>query len=161
MLCLKNTKEGAELLLDFCAGSLAPAQAVELERHIASCGECRDLVEAQTAVWEMLERWPAPPVSPNFNARLYARVAEESSGWRKWVPGVLQPVVPYSIWKSAALAAACAVLVIGFLAPSLHHRETAAQVDADKADKVDIEQVANTLEELDMLTPAPTPASKM
>jgi anti-sigma factor RsiW len=162
MLCFKDTKEGAELLVDFCAGSLEPAQAGKLERHIAGCLDCRELVEEQRAVWETLDRWTAPAVSPEFNARLYARVAEEASGWRTWLPGVFRPVVPYSIWKSAALAAACAVLVFGFLAPPLDyrmsHRETEPQAEVDKGENVDIQQVANTLEELDMLTPAPASA---
>jgi len=169
MLCLKDTKEGAELLVDFCAGSLEAGRAGELERHLASCRDCRALVEEQRTVWDALGRWTAPAVSPEFNTRLYARVAGEASGWRAWLPGVLQPAVPYSIWKSAALAAACAVLVVGFLAPSLDtrldtrmtHRESAPQAEvegSDKSEKVDIQQVANTLEELDMLTPAPASA---
>jgi len=161
MLCLKDTKEGAELLLDFCAGSLEAARSAELERHIESCATCREIVVAQRAVWDALGQWKAPAVSPDFNSRMYARVSGEASGWRKWLPGVFQPAVPYSIWKSAALAAACAVLVVGFVAPSLHFREPAPQVEVDrgdKGDKVDIEQVANTLEELDMLTLAPASA---
>ena len=167
MLCIKDTREGAELLLDFCAGSLEAERSAELERHLANCGECRQLVEAQRAVWGALDQWVPPAVSPGFNSRMYARVGAEASGWRNWLPGVLQPGVlysfwPYSIWKSAALAAAGAVLMAGFLVHSPHPGDPAsAQGDVDKGDKVDIEQVANTLEELDMLTPAPTPASKM
>lgn len=155
MLCLKNSKEGAELLVDYCAGSLGPARAAELERHVAGCPDCRDLVEAQRAVWETLDRWTPPVVSRDFNQRLLARVAtEEQSGWRMWLPGVFRPAVPYSIWKPAALAAACAVLVVGFLVRPPHQNEPVPQVDAER---VDIEQVANTLEELDMLTPATAP----
>ena len=159
MLCFKNTKEGAELLLDFCAGSIEPGRAVEIERHIADCGACRELVEQQRVVWEALDQWTPPAVSPEFNARLYARVAQESSGWRKWLPAAFQPAVPYSIWKSAALATACAVLVVGFVVRSPQSHEIAPVADTEK---VDIEQVANTLEELDMLIPAtPQPASAM
>jgi len=164
MRCIKETKEGAELLLDFCAGSLDRARSSEFERHIASCEECRESVNAQQAVWETLDQWKTPAVSADFNERLYARIAEESVGWRKWVPAILRPAVPYPIWKPAALTAACAVLMAGFLvhepnAPYAPHAgETAPQADTEK---VDIEQVATALEELDMLTPAPTPASKM
>jgi anti-sigma factor RsiW len=163
MRCIKDTREGAELLLDFCAGSLEAGRGAELERHIAGCDDCRELVEAQRAMWSALDQWVPPAVSPGFNARMHARVAGETSGWRTWLPGVLQPAVPYSIWKSAALAAAGAVLVAGFLVHSPHARDTTvvAQGDVDKGDKgdkVDIEQVANTLEELDMLTPAPASA---
>ncbi|HLX45373.1 MAG TPA: zf-HC2 domain-containing protein [Bryobacteraceae bacterium] len=160
MFCLKNTKEGAALLLDFCAGKMERAQAAEIEQHLANCGACRELVEKQRSVWDALDQWTPPAVSPEFNARVYARVAQESSGWRKWLPGVFQPAVPYSIWKSAALVAACAVLVIGFTVRAPQTREAAPVVDSEK---VDIEQVANTLEELDMLIPAAPqqPASAM
>jgi hypothetical protein len=152
MLCIKNTKEGAELLVEFCAGSLDPARASELETHIASCTECRELVDGQRALWETLECWTPPAVSPDFNLKLFGRIAaEEQSGWRKWLPGVFRPAVPYSIWKPAALVAACAVLVVGFLVRPAQAPDAVAQVDAEK---VDIEQVANALEELDMLMPA-------
>jgi anti-sigma factor RsiW len=161
MRCIKETKEGAELLLDFCAGSLDRARSSEFERHIATCGECRECVNAQRALWETLDQWKAPAVSADFNERLYSRIAEEPAGWRKWVPAILRPATPYSIWKPAALATACAVLIAGFLAyaPSAPHpRETAPQADVEK---VDLDQVATALEELDMLTPVSAPASKM
>jgi hypothetical protein len=160
MLCFKDTKEGAGLLLDFCAGKLERARAAEIEQHLANCGVCGELVEKQRSVWDALDQWTPPAVSTEFNARVYALVAQESSGWRKWLPGVFQPAVPYSIWKSAALVAACAVLVIGFMVRAPQTRDAAPVVDPEK---VDIEQVANTLEELDMLIPtAPQqPASAM
>ena len=160
MLCFKKTKEGAELLLDFCARNIEPERVAEIERHLARCGECRELVEQQRLVWDALDQWTPPAVSAEFNARVYARVAQESSGWRKWLPGVFQPAVPYSIWKSAVLLAACAVLVIGFVVRAPHAREAAPVADSER---VDIERVANTLEELDMLIPAAPqqPASAM
>jgi anti-sigma factor RsiW len=158
MRCIKGTKDGAELLLDFCSGKLEPGQRAEFERHIAGCAECREQVDAQRLVWETMERWTPPAVSPEFNARLYERIAADASGWRKWLPGILRPAVPLSIGKSAALATACAVLMAAFLMRAPHSHETASQPDTEK---VDIEQVANTLEELDMLTPAPTPAGEM
>lgn len=157
MRCIKGNKEGAEILLDFCSGKLEPGPRNEFERHIAGCAECRAQVDAQRLVWDALEQWAPPAVSPEFNPRLYARVAADASGWRKWLPGFFRPAVPLSIWKSAALATACAVLMAAFLMRAPHSHET-AQPDTEK---VDIEQVANTLEELDMLTPAPTPAGKM
>jgi anti-sigma factor RsiW len=160
MLCLNNTKESVQLLLDFCAGKMERARVAELEQHLANCGACRELVAKQRTVWDALDQWTPPAVSPEFNARVYALVARESSGWRTWLPGVLQPAVPYSIWKSAALVAACAVLAIGFVVRAPQTREAAPVADSEK---VDIERVANTLEELDMLIPAAPqqPASAM
>jgi len=163
MRCIKGSKEGAELLLDFCAGKLESGLRAEFERHIASCAQCSEQADAQRLVWEALERWTPPAVSPEFNARLYERVAADASGWRRWLPGILRPALPLSIWKPAALAAACAALMAAFLMrpPNSHETHSHEAVSQSDTEKVDIEQVANTLEELDMLTPAPTPAGKM
>jgi hypothetical protein len=54
------------------------------------------------------------------------------------------------LWKPAALAAACAVLVVGFVVHVPGPAESNAQIESQH---VDIEQVANALDELDVLTP--------
>ena len=86
MDCIKNNKQGVEILTDYCAGSLNPKVAFEIDTHIQRCAECREMVEAQRTVWEMLDAWTPPEVSQNFDARLYARIAEERAlpVWR-WV----------------------------------------------------------------------------
>ncbi len=163
MDCLKNAGSGAETLLDYCSGALEPARAVELERHIENCPQCFRAVEAQREVWEALGRWKAPVVSADFNARLYARIAleNEAPAWRRWLRRLAQPAVPYALWKPAAFAAACAVIAVGFLAQMPADRHAPAPQTRMETDHVDIEQVANALEELDLLMPATpsTPAS--
>ena len=94
-----------------------------------------------------------PEVSQRFDARLYARIAEEEAApvWTRWMRRFFQPAVPVPMWKPAvSLAAACAVLGVGlaFHTPVAH--DAAKQV---RADNVDIEQVANALDDLEMLTP--------
>jgi anti-sigma factor RsiW len=152
MECLMQSKNGAETLLDYCSGALQPAATAEVTKHMESCGECMRAVAAQREVWETMDRWIAPPVSTEFNTRLYARIAREneSSRWRQWIRRVTQPVVPYALWKPAALAAACAVLVVGFMVHTPQPAETGAQTESQH---VDIEQVANALDELDVLSP--------
>ncbi len=153
MECLKQSKNGAETLLDYCSGALGPAAAAELKRHIEICEDCRRAVDAQREVWEALDTFAVPPVSPDFNTRLYARIARENEAprWRQWIRRVTQPAVPYALWKPAALAAACAVLVVGFLVNAPKPAGTQSQMVAGR---VDIEQVANALDELDVLSPA-------
>jgi anti-sigma factor RsiW len=156
MICPKELgKEGAEILVDYCAQTLDPARAVEFERHMEACGDCRRLVQAQSDVWETLDQWTPEPVSPDFDARLYARIAQERSapGWRQWWWRISRPLVPFRVWKPAvSLAAACAVLAVAFV---VHVPGTGGGASQVVPEKVDIEQVEKTLDDLDILTPVP------
>jgi len=163
MNCPTKGKEDAEILLDYCAQTLSPLQTAEFEIHLKQCADCSKLVDAQKEVWGALDAWTPPPVAVNFDARLYARIAEEQKvpGWQAWLRRIFQPPVPYPLWKSAVpLIAACAVLVAGLAVrmpdaldvvhPQIH------------TDKVDIEKVEQTLEDFDILTPAAqAPAGSM
>lgn len=154
MNCPTKRNEDAEILLDYCAQTLSPLQTAEFEIHLKQCADCSRLVEAQKEVWGALEAWTPHPVSVNFDARLYARIAEEQAGpaWRRWFGGIFQPAVPYSLWKSAVpLIAACALLAVGLsvrTTDAIH-----APQPQLRADKVDIEQVEQALEDFDILTP--------
>jgi anti-sigma factor RsiW len=154
MICPTKRNEDAEILLDYCAQTLSPLQTAEFENHLTECVDCSRLVAAQKEVWGALEEWSPHPVSINFDARLYARIAEEQAvpGWKLWLRRIFQPPVPYSLWKSAVpLAAACAVLAAGLAIrmPDAAH-STKPQL---RADKVDIEKVEQELEDFDILTP--------
>jgi anti-sigma factor RsiW len=158
MKCLTKTRDGAEVLVEYCSGDLSAARSGEVARHVAECSECRNLVEAQREVWRSLESYAAPEVSPDFDARLYARIAEEESApaWRRWVRRVFEPAVPVSIWKPAvSLALACAVLAVGLVVRVPNASEPATFVHQINTEHgVDIETVANALDDLEMLTPA-------
>lgn len=154
MVCSLQNKKGEQILLDYCAHTLEPAQAIEFEKHMESCADCRRVVEAQSEVWQLLDRWRPAPLPADFDARLYARIAQEAATpvWRQWLRRMFQPAVPVSIWKPAVpIAAACALLVFGFLVRTPVVTEPSQHI---RAEKVDIEQVETTLEDLDLLTPA-------
>jgi anti-sigma-K factor RskA len=153
MVCLIQLKEGAEILMDYCAQALDPARRAEIEHHVESCANCRELVEKQAKLWEMLDQWQTPAVSSNFDARLYARIAREEAGpaWKKWARRIFEPAAPVAIWKPAvSLAAACAVLATALTVNTPQHQTTTPQL---RADQVDIEQVAKALDDLDLLAP--------
>jgi anti-sigma-K factor RskA len=153
MFCMTQSKEGAEILMDYCARTLDPVRKAEVDRHIEVCAECRGMVESQTELWETLDQWQTPPVSPSFNARLYARIAGEEAepGWRKWARRITHPAEPVAIWKPAvSLAAACAVLAVALTVHAPQPHNPTPQMHADQ---VDIEQVAKALDDLDILTP--------
>jgi anti-sigma factor RsiW len=163
MNCPTKRNEDAEILLDYCAQTLSPLQAAEFEVHLKQCADCSRLVSAQKEVWGALEEWTPAPVSVNFDARLYARIAQEQAApaWRLWLRRIFQPALPYPLWKSAIpLTAACAVLAAGLYVrtPDAIH---AVQPQL-RADKVDIEQVEQALEDFDILTPSvQAPAGSM
>ena len=155
MACPRKGNENAEILMDYCARRLEPDRAVEFENHLKECAECRSSVHAQREVWETLDRWTPAPVSPDFDVRLRARIAQEESApqWRRWWWRVVRPAAPFAGWKPAiSLAAACAVLAVGFFVSLPGPGDTAPQVRAEKL--VDIEQVEKALEDLDILSPA-------
>src|SRR5271170_2594154 len=162
MNCPTKRNEDAEILLDYCAQTLSPLQTAEFEIHLKQCADCSRLVEAQKEVWGALDAWTPAPVSVNFDARLYARIAEEQSApvWQRWLGRIFQPALPYPLWKSAVpLIAACALLAAGLSVRTPQAVNPGPQLHADK---VDIEQVEQTLEDFDILTPpAPAPAGSM
>jgi anti-sigma factor RsiW len=153
--------EAAEIVIDYCAGTLEAKRRSEFERHLSDCAECIRVVNAQREVWETLDRWTAPEVSRHFDARLYAKIAEENAApsWVRWMRRVFQPPVPMAAWKPAvSLAAACAVLAAGLVVRAPRPEDQAPQV---RAEHVDLEQVQTALDDIDVLMPASAPSGAM
>src|SRR5579872_1158919 len=103
MECITKAKDGADVLVDYCSGALTGARAAEVVKHIADCGDCRTLVEAQRELWRTFDQWTPPEVSEDFDVRLYRRIAQEESApaWKRWARRILQPAVPVAVWKPA------------------------------------------------------------
>jgi hypothetical protein len=101
----------------------------------AECADCRGIA----AVWERLDEFAAPEVTPGFDARLYARIAAENARRPWWYRLLWPPVAPVA-------AAVVAALVLFLHVPG--------KPDAAKqASKSEIEQVAQAVDDLDLLTP--------
>lgn len=101
MGCPIQTKDGAELILDYCAGRLTRERAEAVEAHARVCATCREMIDAQRAVWQALEHWDAPAVSGHFDRELYARIdAEEHSSGAviKWARAAAARWPPFS-WR--------------------------------------------------------------
>jgi hypothetical protein len=180
MICLTKHNKGAEILLDYGAQKLDAQTTAEIERHAQSCEQCRGLIRAQRAVWQSLDEFTSPETSANFDERLYLRIAQEQQlpAWRRWISRNVDTLT-MPAWKPALGGAlAAAVLAAGFLAP-LHRHEAgnrahvpyvsgAEENVADKAVRVpskeaqpDVEQMEQTLEDLDLLQPVSGSASRM
>jgi anti-sigma factor RsiW len=168
MICFEHNQQGAEILMDYCAGKLDPVRASELAAHLQECAECRKLADAQSAVWEMLEVWKPIEVSSDFDAKLYARIARElrEPAWLRWSRRIFRPATPRPFWKPvASLAAVGAVLFLAVM----RMPDTTSHVPSDpsfkaqvSSEKIDVDQVEQALEDLDMLAPVgQAPSSKL
>ena len=135
MICLTKNEQGAELLTGYLAKTLDAAGMAEVDGHIRECAECRGLV----SVWEKLDEFAAPEVTADFDARLYARIAEEDARRPWWRRLLWRPAVP--------LVAAGALVGLGLLmVPTTHDA-------AKQTNQMDIEQVAQAVDDMDLLTP--------
>lgn len=144
MGCPAGDDGGEELILAYGANTLAPEQQIELERHLETCASCRERAEAQRAVWSALDAWTPTVVSPNFDERLFLRIASEQQNawWQRLfrVNWSWRPAVP--------VAAACSVLIAAFLLKSPVLR---TEPQSEPQPKLQIEQVEHALDDMDML----------
>jgi anti-sigma factor RsiW len=180
MDCIKNNKQGAEILMDYCAGTADPAVGAEIDAHTKTCAECRTMVEAQSAVWEMLDAWTPAEASRDFDSRLYARIAGEQTGpaWRRWWSRLVEPATPHAWWKPMVSLAVAGVIVSMALIVRIPERQgTVARKsttqateqakvastgnDAAATEDIDLQQVQQALDDLDVVSPlSPAPANQ-
>ena len=144
MECPIENKDGAELMIAYGAGTLAPETEFALEQHLELCAKCREIAQAQEEVWSSLDSWTPAPVSPSFDERLYQRIAaeEESKWWRRLFHANWS-------WRPAMpVAAACAALIAAFLlkGPATDHATPLQQ-----SPRPQIEQVERALDDMEML----------
>jgi len=142
MRCPLEQHQQKDLLLDYCAGRLEAGAAALLERHSEGCAACREFVAAQSQVWQALDGWDAPPLSPAFGRHLSERIAREGDDWWTRAARLL------TRRPALVLASACAMVVLALWlqpSPTVGSRQDAWDETAE------IEQVESALEDLDML----------
>ena len=145
--CPQKNDDGVELIIAYAARALDPADERAFERHLESCASCREMAAAQRAVWSALDDLPPLPVSPNFNAKLYERIAAEqqSPWWQRLIRADWS-------WRPAMpVAAAGAVLMIAFLVKDTGSSLTPQQ---QAQPMLQIEQVERALDDMEMLKQA-------
>jgi anti-sigma factor RsiW len=144
-----KSPEEAALLLDYCAGRLNDATARDLDRHMAECAACAEFVAGQQALWNVMNNWPAPQVSADFDLRLERRIRNTDSA--SWIERMLQAFRPAFARPVFALGALCLVMAAGLL---LQNPRTAVAPAADshsRMEKIEPEQVERALDDMQML----------
>lgn len=106
--------------------------------------------ERESALWQTLEHWEGPPVSSDFDARLYARIAVlPAATWRTRMAELLQPLA----WRPALPLGLATLAVAGGVMLSRPHPTPravpAASVQAVSATEAD--QIETTLDDLQTL----------
>ena len=152
MNCPLEIPENAQMLLDYGTRKLDAQRTAILERHMKICLACREFAAGQCALWEALDRWEAPPVSQDFDHRLYQRIEKEVSLWDRLV----RPFRPLMVRRGLPVAAAaCLMVVAGALvdrpAGSPVPKTDMAQNDMAQVESVQPEQVERTLDAMEML----------
>ena len=148
MHCPIRSEETADLLLAYTARRLDPARTQTLEQHMNTCPECARFRAGQELVWRALDAWEAPAVAPDFNRRLYQRIeAEAAAPWYKRLF-----TLPLTTWKPAVpLAAACLLVVAGFILDHPSPVTTPAATPSIRVTVTEAEQVESALDDLQLL----------
>lgn len=147
MNCPIQNEETADLLLAYIARRLDPAKTAILERHMDVCAQCAEFRVRQELVWQALDAWEAPPVTPDFNRRLYQRIESEAAA--PWYRRLF--TMPWATWKPA-IPLACAGLIImaGFVLDHPVHVNPSS-APAIRVSVTEAEQVETALDDLQLL----------
>jgi len=146
--------DSAEVLFAYVDGTLDEVQSDAIERHAAGCAACRNLIDGQRGVWETLDAWEAPELSPEFNRKMHAAVAAESAGgWRGWLASKWA-------WPTLLVPVSALALIVGTVVVTQMPREQElapvvevehGAVDQKAGIENDVKQIEKTLDDLDVL----------
>jgi anti-sigma factor RsiW len=146
MNCPIETRN-SEMLVAYAAGELDLETARALDQHLAGCIACRSRAADQTAVWKALDAWEAPPISPDFNRRLYGRIDQGLS--LSWWELLTRLFGPMRLRQALPLAATAALLLMAGLL--LQYDGPLGPAVAPQSQTVRADQVESTLDDLDLL----------
>jgi anti-sigma factor RsiW len=127
--------QSLDLLLDYSAGRLNAPARFALEEHMERCAECAAFRVEQTAVWEALDLWSPPPVTVDFNRRLWKRIDESAN--RPWYQALADTFRLADYKPLIPLTAAVAVIVAGFLLDHPSPMKPATGFTANEANQVE------------------------
>lgn len=134
------------ILVAHAAGELDAETARVLEQHVAGCSACRAVAANQAVVWKALDLWEAPPISPDFDRKLYRRIDE--TGQMSWWQRLTRPLRPMPLRQVVPLTAMAGLLLAaGFLL----ERPVQVVPVASRPDVVRASQLERTLDDMELL----------
>jgi len=136
----------SETLVAYAAGELDRETAAAIERHLSVCPACRSMAAEQAALWNTLDIWEAPPVSSDFDRRLYGRIRNEAR--LSWWERLSRPFRPMPLRQALPLAATTCLLVI---ASFLVRQPDQLTPSRPRREVVRADQVERTLDDLELL----------
>ncbi|MDX2266740.1 MAG: anti-sigma factor [Bryobacter sp.] len=136
-----------DLLVRYVANQLSGEERVGFEAHLAECSACQEELAAQFELHMALERWEAPAVSPQFDAKLWAQIRAEKAqapAWRAWLTEV------FGGWRGAAFAvpAFAMLLVLIFWPSQMPNSAPKSEAPIDAAELQEIERSLDDYEAL-------------
>jgi anti-sigma factor RsiW len=147
MKCPLETWEERDLVA-YASGALEGGDAERLDAHLESCSACREFVREQRAVWDALDGWEAPPVTADFDRRLFGRIEGEVSWWQRTLGRMGFPLVYRALLPVTAVAC---LVVVGVLlerpSPPIVRPQPTAQV----VEGLQPKQVVDALDEMEVL----------
>jgi len=159
MKCPMETRGSAELLGFMEPGQLDAETTALLEQHIEICPACREVVGGQRAVSAALDAWEAPPVSADFDSRLYRRIENDVSSlglswWGlSWGGVLIRAFRPMWVRQGVPVAAAAAIMLLaGTFLERPASVEPVAPTESAQLESVQPEQVEQALEAMQMLS---------
>jgi anti-sigma factor RsiW len=135
MQCPVEHDETAGVLLDYVARRLEPDRLSVLESHVATCSRCAEFTLGHEQVWQALDRWEPPPVSRDFNQRLFRRIDQVTA--IPWYQGLFEFRVRMKL--AIPVAATCLLAAAGFVFehPSESRASGALYLDGSQADQLE------------------------
>jgi anti-sigma factor RsiW len=132
-------------LVSYMDGRASEAERREVDLHLLACAACRGRVEQMQQMWRVLDEAPRVEISPAFDARLRARIAEESR--RRWFDWMLpQPRLAFALAALVALA-----VWLGAVQPLAITAQDVSRLDEQV---IRMEAVMDDLEKLNVLDAA-------
>ena len=144
MKCPNESADGAELIVAYGAGRLDESAREDFERHLATCAKCSELARAQKAAWLALDELTPPPVSADFDARLFQRISDDRE--RTWWRRLAQ--FDWSWRPALPVAAALVVLAVVIW---IRRPGPVVTPPAPAQPQIRVDQVEHALDDMDML----------
>jgi hypothetical protein len=130
------------------ARRLDAPQVAAMAEHAFACPACREWMAEVGAVRQGLDGWEAPPVSADFDRRLFARVEREVPWWDV----LLRPFRPAMGSRALPIAAAAGLLIAAGLWIGRPGAVPVLSVPASaQMEPLHPDQAQHALEEMDMM----------